>query len=192
MVKGVALSEVRSPRRVSAWDLFLVLNALRQEPFEPLVSSSFRFLMLKTVFLVSLASGRRCSEVHGLSGLPSDVAFEPDGSVSLRFLPEFLAKNQVPGEPSPVIFIKPLSSILCPDDEDRLLCPVRALRLYRRRSKPLRAVSQRRLFISLNPDYNRDVSKVTLARWLTGVIQKAYEKVGGCDELSARAHEIRA
>ena len=120
------------------------------------------------------------------------MVFEPDGSVSLRFLPEFLAKNQVPGEPSPVIFIKPLSSILCPDDEDRLLCPVRALRLYRRRSKPLRAVSQRRLFISLNPDYNRDVSKVTLARWLTGVIQKAYEKVGGCNELSARAHEIRA
>ena len=53
----------------------------------------------------ALASGRHCSEVHALSGLPSDVAFEPDGSVSLRFLPEFLAKNQIPGEPSPVIFI---------------------------------------------------------------------------------------
>ena len=130
--------------------------------------------------------------MHALSGLSSDVAFEPDGSVSLRFLPEFLAKNQSPGVPSPVILIKPLTSILCPDDEDRLLCPVRALRLYRRRSNPLRAVSQRRLFISLNPDYDRDISKVTLARWLTGVIQRAYEKVGGCNELSVRAHEIRA
>ena len=119
---------------------------------------------------MTLASGRRCSEVHALSGLPSDVAFEPDGSVSLRFLPEFLAKNQLPGVPSPVILIKFLSSILCPDDEDCLLCPVRALRLYRRRSNPLRAVSQRRLFISINPDYNRDISKVTLGRWLTVVM----------------------
>ena len=72
------------------------------------------------------------------------------------------------------------------------MCPVRAFRLYRRRSNPLRSISQRRLFISLNPDYSRDVSKVTLARWLTSVIRMAYEKEGGCDGLSAKAHEVRA
>ena len=136
IARGISLVEARSPRRVPAWDLFLVLQALRREPYEPLSSNAFRFLTLKTVFLVTLASGRRGSEVHGLSGLASDVAFEPDGSMSLRFLPDFLAKNQSSGERSPVIFIKPLSSILCSDDEDRMLCPVRALRHYRRRSKP--------------------------------------------------------
>ena len=130
------------------------------------------------MFLVTLASGRRASEVHGLSGLASDVALEPDGSMSLHFLPNFLAKNQSPGEVSPIIFIKPLTSILGPDDEDRLLCPVRGLQHYRRRSSLFRSVTQRGLFISLNPDYNKDISKVTLARWLARVIRRAYEGEG--------------
>ena len=33
------------------------------------------------------------------------MAFEPDGSMSLRFLPDFLAKNQSSGERSPVILL---------------------------------------------------------------------------------------
>ena len=71
---------------------------------------------------------RRSSEVHALSGAPNDITFESDGSVSLRFLPEFLSKNQVPGNLSPIIPLRPLTSILAPDDPDRALCPVRALR----------------------------------------------------------------
>ena len=55
---------------------------------------SLKHLTLKTAFLMALASGLRCCEVHAPSGLPSDVASEPVGSISLRFLPEFLAKNQ--------------------------------------------------------------------------------------------------
>ena len=109
------------------------------------------------VFLVALASGRKCSEVHALSGLPLDVASEPDGSFSLRFLPEFLAKNRSPGDPSPVILIKPLTSILCPDDEDRTLCPVRALRIYPRRICALH------LFISWNKGYAQDIRRVAVA-----------------------------
>ena len=40
---------------------------------------------LKRWFLVTLASERLGSEVHGLSGLASDVVLEPDGSMSLHF-----------------------------------------------------------------------------------------------------------
>lgn len=76
---------------------------------------------VQTAFLVALASGCRVSEVHGLSGLPADVAFEPDGSVSLPFAFWFFRQK------SPVIGIKALSSVLCPDDDDLLLSPVRAL-----------------------------------------------------------------
>ena len=176
--RGLSLASAMSPRRVPAWDLFLVLVALRLAPFEPLASAELKFLYWKTAFLVSLASARRDSEVHGLSGLARDISWEPDGAVSLRFLPEFLAKNQVPGSPSPTIFIRPLMTILGPDDEDRLLCPVRALRVYLRRSRPLRSPSLRRLFVSYNPSYDEDISKVTLARWISETIKRAYKGHG--------------
>ena len=114
-----------------------MLARLRESPFEPLLQCNFKNLSWKTVFLVSLASGRRCSEVHGLSGLPQDISWELDGSVSLRFLPEFLAKNQTPGDPSPSVSIQSLSSILHRGDPDRALCPVRALRRYLRFSRAL-------------------------------------------------------
>ena len=133
LVCSASIRDARNPRRTPSWDLLLVLSALWLAPYEPIREIPLKFLTLKTVFLVALASGQRCSEVHALSGLPSDVASDPDGSFSLSFLPEFLAKNQSPGDPSPVIHIKALTSILCPDDEDCTLCPVRAMRIYRRR-----------------------------------------------------------
>ena len=86
---------------------------------------------MKTVFLVTLASGRRSSEIHALSGRTQDVAFEPNGAVSLRFLPEFRAKTQRPEDSFPIVVIPPLTSILTPDDPDVTLCPVRALRTNR-------------------------------------------------------------
>ena len=161
-------------------------------PYEPLKQSSLKHLTLKTAFLVSLASGRRCSKVHTLSGLPGDVAFKPDGSMSLWFLPDFLAKHQLPGSPSPVMCIKSLSSILAPDDEDHLLCPVRALRAYRKCTKSFRP-EQRRLLLSWNENYKDDIRRSTISRWLWEVITAAY--VRPRSELyvfSPRPHEIRA
>ena len=191
-VRGAALAEAKSPRRIPSWDLFLVLSALRLPPYEPLKQSSLKHLTLKTAFLVSLASGRRCSEVHALSGLPGDVAFEPDGSMSLRFLPDFLAKNQLPGSPSPVISIRSLSSILAPDDKDLFLCPVRALRAYRKRTKSFRS-KQRRLLLSWNENYKDDIRRSTISRWLREVIRAAYARPGSeLAVFSPRPHEIRA
>ena len=120
------------------------------------------------------------------------MAFEPDGSMSLRFLPDFLAKNQLPGSPSPVISIKSLTSILAPDDEDRLLCPVRALRAYRKRTESFRS-KQRRLLLSWNETYKDDIRRSTISQWLQEVISAAYARPGS--ELSVffpRPHEIRA
>jgi hypothetical protein len=157
---------------------------------------------MKTFFLVCLALGRRVSEVHGLSGLPSDVAFEADGSVSVRFLPEFVAKNQVPGDPSPVLFIRPLSSILPPNDPDMVNCPVRALSIYCAKTKPRRGCELRRLFVPLNLARKRDVQKPTLARWVMTIVRRAYkwqdtERRGGggvrpLPLIGNRAHEVRA
>ena len=190
VVRGASIREARTPRRAPAWDLFQVLASLREAPYEPLRESSLKWLTFKTAFLIMLASGRRGSEVHALSGLPADVSFERNGSASLRFLPEFLAKNQVPGVPSPVIVIPALTRILGDDDLDRLLCPVRCLRFYLKRVKPFRKAAHRRLFISYNPEYTSDISLATLSRWLMEVIKQAYQS----DSLpiTPRVHEIRA
>ena len=111
VARGLSLREARQPRRIPSWDLFVVLDALRRPPFEPLHSVSFKFLTMKTAFLLSLASGRRRSEIHALSGAKHDIAFLKDKSIQLKFLPEFLAKNQCPGDPSPLVLVRPLSAI---------------------------------------------------------------------------------
>ena len=91
-------------------------------------------------------------------------AREPDGSIPLRFLPEFIAKNQPAGLPSPPIFIKPLEPLLCDNGEDRALCPVRALKFYTERTKFLRTPAKRRLFVSYRPDKRSDISSPTISR----------------------------
>ena len=192
-LRGASLIAARTPRRLPAWDLFLVLASLRESPYEPLSSATLMNLTFKTVFLVSLASGRRASEINGLSGLPSDVSREPDGSYSLRFLPDFLAKNQSPQAPSPIVRVPPLVPF-CPDDEDAKLCPVRALRRYIHFTKTLR-VGKRKLFISHNPSYKKDIIASTLSGWLRKVIAKAYQHTANTSQMPSdirRAHEIRA
>ena len=120
------------------------------------------------------------------------MVFEPDGSMSLWFLPDFLARNQLPGSPSPVISIKSLSSILAPDDEDRLLCPVRALRAYRKRMESFRS-KQRRLLLSWNENYKDDIRRSAISRWLREVIAASYARPrSDLSVFSPRPHEIRA
>ena len=180
-LKGAAVIEARNPRRCPSWDLFLVLESLEGAPYEPISKANLKNLAFKTLFLISLASGRRLSEVNNLSGLAADVGREPDGSFSLRFLPEFLAKNQKPGDPSPVIRIPPLPS-------DHKLCPVRALRRYLHFTKSFRG-RRRKLFLSLNPSLRADISVTALTRWVRETISLAY---AGSDVGKTNPHEIRA
>jgi hypothetical protein len=191
--RALLLKEARSPRRVPMWDLFLVLSVLRSAPFEPLSQAPLKLLTFKTVFLLALASSRRRSEVHALSGSASDIAFEPDGSATLRFLPEFLAKNQTPGFPSPVLRIRSLAGFLTEGDADSCLCPVRSLRLYLDRTRSRRSAPLRRLFLSLNEDYRKDVSAGTISRWISDTVVLAYKtSLAETPASSPRAHELRA
>ena len=190
VVKGVALKEARCPKRFPAWDVFLVLQCLRLTPFEPIDICELRFLTYKTVFLIALASGRRCSEVHALAY--SGLAREQDGSISIRFLPEFLAKNQPSSVKAKPILIRRLASLLCPDDEDITLCPVRALNMYIKRTKFLRTPAKRRLFVSFREDKRSDISSPSISRWIKSVIQSAYSTEVGKTAESSRSHEVRA
>lgn len=193
LLDGIRNREVKNPKSFPAWDIFLVLEVLRGKDFEPLESISLKMLTLKTVFLVSLASSRRVSGVHALSGLDSDIAFsrhKKDRSVTLCMLPEFRAKNQKPDAPSPTVVIPALANLVS-DPSELSLCPLRALRIYLKRTAPHRA-TKRRLFVSLNTRYSSDISVGTIARWLVELVKFAYHKTRTPVEQTIKAHEIRA
>ena len=191
ITKGAALNDAKNPRKSPEWDIFLVLNHLKNYPYEPLRSCSLEHLTLKTVFLISLASARRSSEIHAFSGNPEDYAFEQNGGICLNFVSSFIAKNQIPGSKSPSVFIDKLFRKKT-DHSDRLLCPVRALRIYLRRTKEFRS-DRKRLFISYNKKYKKDIKKQTIARWLKTVIKAAYQRPErDLIPFNPRPHDIRA
>ena len=54
----------KSSRNLPKWNLSDVLNELTKAPFEPTKDTDLKHLTLKTAFLLALASGKRCSEIH--------------------------------------------------------------------------------------------------------------------------------
>lgn len=105
-------------RFVPQWDIAVVLNYLKGRLYKNNKDLSLPALSYKTAFLIALASGRRVSEISNLSGLQADVSHAPDGSITLKFLPDFLDQNQVPSDRSPLILIKPLRKAIDPGQED--------------------------------------------------------------------------
>ena len=75
-----------------AWDLPTVLKYLEAAPFEPMGSATVRDAALKTSFLLAIASGRRCSEIHACA-VGGYTVFSQAG-VTLYFKKGFLAKNE--------------------------------------------------------------------------------------------------
>ena len=54
----------KSSRNLPKWSLSVVLNELTKAPFEPMKDTDLKHLTLKTAFLLALASGKWCSEIH--------------------------------------------------------------------------------------------------------------------------------
>ena len=98
-------------------------------------------------------------------------------------MPEFLAKNQQPGDPSPSIRIPPL-----PNGPDKVLCPVRSLKRYLHFTKSFRG-NKRKLFISHNPRHKADLTVNSVSRWVREIISMAYN---AAPPAKARPHELRA
>ena len=174
------------------WDLAMVLNFLTQSPFEPLAQADLKFLTWKTVFLVTLAMAARASEVHALSF--ADLAFEDNYKFAVvQPIPEFIAKTS---NQNIYVKIPALGPAVRGSHEDRLLCPVRALKVYRARTAPIRKENPniRRLFMSFMKGFNKDICKNTLSGWIRSLIKFAYDK---CPHhiiqlSSAKPHEVRA
>ena len=117
---------------VPSWDLSLILHQLTKAPFEPMQKTSLKHLTFKTVFLLALGSGKRRSEIH--AWLYRNIKHQENwNQVSLYPSPSFLSKNQLArdGPASAPVVIPALAPSLDKYlEEDKSLCPVRALRYY--------------------------------------------------------------
>ena len=181
----------RTISRVPKWDLSLILSFLCKDPFEPMADADIRNATWKTVFLVTLAMAARASEVHALSF--AELAFDEHYRfATVQPVPEFISKTNQ----QPYIKIPALGPNARGSREDRYLCPVRALKVYRAKSAELRKLNpqSRKLFISIRKDFNRDIKKNTLSGWIRALIQFSYQK---CPQhviqlSAAKPHEVRA
>lgn len=103
---------VREPNPV--WDFNLVLSALSKPQFEPLATYPLTYLSKKVIFLVSVTSAWRLSELAAMMAHPPFTVFHMD-KVTLQFNPRFLPKVASPFHLSqvihlPVFYPKPHSS----------------------------------------------------------------------------------
>ena len=183
------------------WDLELVLRSLLKEPFIDSSGSSDLGIPLpwftrKTVFLIALASGARASEVHALSRKPDLFVMERsrENGVTLRLQPYagFVPKN-CPPSMVPKPWIIPSISHLFPDEKDKLLCPVRAVRYYVSKTGSL-AGRRESLFVHPNPKVSR-IKVSHISQWIVDVIKNAYDQLDQSNlpaEYAPRAHELRA
>ena len=167
------------------WSLPAVLKVLASAPFEPLHKASLRILTIKTAFLVAIASGHRVSLLQALCVDPGHLRWEASG-VRLIPRPDFIAKNQSMSSGSVKIFL-PSISTMSSVEEDKVWCPVRALKWYIDRTKSGRTSSS--LFVaSIAP--HKGVATATIAKWLVECI-----KMAGADAIlvdRVRAHDTRA
>ena len=129
--------------------------------------TDLKHLTLKTAFLLALASGKRCSEIHAwVANKVSNLGQWE--KVALFPSSDFIAKNQLAREGSQSVSpvtIPALTTIIDRQfKEDRTLCPVRALRFYLDRTKDLRG-SRSLLFISFKKGHTSDIRPATLSSY---------------------------
>ncbi len=178
------------PPSIPSWDLSLVLRALQQGPFEPLQTVESKFLSMKTLLLLALASIKRVGDLHAFSVDDSCLQFGPaDSQIILRPRPGYVPK--VPTTPfrDQVVILQALP----PEEADpalALLCPVRALRPYVDRTQSFRTSDQ--LFVCHGGRQKGNaVSKQRMAHWIVDAVTLAYQAQGVPCPFRLRAHSTR-
>ena len=164
--------ELRPP----TWDVSLVLQSLTGAPYEPLRTCEERFLAQKTLFLLALASAKRIGELHALSYRVSHT--RDWGEVSFAFVTGFVAKTQDPSSLAPRFegFTVPALPNARKNRNGRLLCPVRAVKVYLDRTASHRPRCER-LFVTAGRS-KKEIAKTTVSFWLRKTISRAYELSG--------------
>ncbi|CAM4610570.1 unnamed protein product [Leuciscus chuanchicus] len=176
-LKGARRLNPPRPPSVPAWDLSLVLRALKGPPFEQLQSADLRPLSLKTALLLALASVKRVGDLQALSTSASCLEFGPnDSKVFLKPRHGYVPKVLSTPFRAQVISLSALP--VSGEDSDALtLCPVRALTIYLERSASFRQSEQ--LFVCFGGrTKGLPVTKLTLSRWIVDAISLAYTSLG--------------
>ncbi len=166
-----------------------MLRALQQGPFEPLQTVEPKFLSMKTLLLLALASIKRVGDAFSVDD--SCLQFGPaDSQIILRPRPGYVPK--VPTTPfrDQVVSLQALP----PEEADpslSLLCPVRALRHYVDRTQSFRTSDQ--LFVCHGGRQKGNaVSKQRMAHWIVDAITLAYQAQGVPCPFRLRAHSTRS
>lgn len=177
------------PRRpvVPAWDLTMVLEALKSPPFEPLAEVGMKWRSMKTAFLLAMVSAKRVGELRALSVHESCCRWNPDRS-GVTLWPD---ASFVPKVASWATSVQPLQlARFEAGDACQHLCPVRALDVYMRSTATMRKTNQ--LFVCYaGPRKGQALSKQRLAHWVVGTITQAYSTRGQSLPVGVRCHSTR-
>ena len=185
VIRSFEIERPRCPVGPPSWDLVKVFTYLRGFTFEPLASKPLQFATMKVSFLLALAMTKRVGELQALSCRVASHG--PD--ISLAYLPEFVAKTK--SERNPLLrsfLVKSLEDFVGDLPEERLLCPIQAVRTYLSLTS---SISPRPRSLLVSPRRpSRSLSKNTLSFFIRQVILDAGAVEKGA--LPPCAHSIRA
>ena len=186
LIKGLFVVSARPRTLNETWDLPTVLKYLAGPPFEPIHTAPLRSVAVKTAFLLQLASARRGSWVHSCRIDACHLRWENGG---VRLLPSLLLdKNQSVSFTPSEVFLLSLKEF---SPDDRVHCPVRALKWYLELTKPLRG-DEKALFIRSREPYTK-ATKSTVAGWVKEAIAGAFSHLPKerRQRMGIRAHDTR-
>ena len=168
LVRSFSIERPRRPQAPPSWDLDAVLRHLMSSALEPLGSVSLRAVTKKTLFLVSLATAKLVSEIQAFSKTVAAIG----NDLVVSFQPHFIAKTEHVDTPVPRSFrVLSLREFAGDLEEGSLLCPVRALNIYLRRTSSV-VVRASSLFVSPRSP-SRPISKNAVSYFLREVISEA-------------------
>ena len=197
LYKGMMRERPIPTKHVVEWDIRLVLAYFQSDKFRNWGALSDRDLTLKTIFLLALASGKRRSELHALT---PRVQWSHGANKGMELCPsaKFISKTHLSASDGLGVlkpfFIPALDEVAGPDGTERLLCPVRCLKYYLKRTEEFRSAEQQRLFISYRRGMVKDISRPTISSYIKDAILLAYSDTKEKDIKAlplVKAHSVR-
>ena len=170
-MQGVFLNRPALPRYKQIWDVSVVIKYLKSLGDNE--ELSLQDLTMKRSMLLALVTGQRCQTIQALN---IEQMVKNDEMWSFHI--NKLLKTSRPGKHFGTIEIKTFA-------EDKVICPVTALKAYVARTLPLRKNNSQLLLSYRNP--YKSVSSETIRKWIKKTLARA-----GIDSDVFGAHSTRS